>query len=210
MGLKLGDDAPNFQAASTIGNFDLYSFLGMGWGIIFSHPGAFTPVCTTELGEVARLKDAFDKRNVKVLGLTTDQLPSIQAWIKDINETQHCEVNFPIIADFDHAVSSRYGMIHPIASATFTVRSLYIIAPNKEIRLKLTYPASFGRNFNEIIRAIDALQLSHEYGVSTPVNWKQGEDVIIPPQMSPEDAQVQFPNGIRTIKPYLRFSKQPQ
>lgn len=209
MGLKLGDDAPNFQADSTEGNIDFYSYLGMGWGIIFSHPGAFTPVCTTELGEVAKLKEEFDKRNVKVVALTTDRLEKIQDWVKDINETQHCTVNFPIIADHDHKIATMYGMIHPNASATFTVRSLFVISPNREIKLKITYPASLGRNFVEILRAIDGLQLSNEFPVGMPVNWKHGEDVIVMPHVTTEDAQSQFPKGVQVIKPYLRYTPQP-
>lgn len=209
MGLKLGDDAPNFQADSTEGNIDFYSYLGMGWGIIFSHPGAFTPVCTTELGEVAKLKVEFDKRNVKVVALTTDRLEKIQDWVKDINETQHCTVNFPIIADHDHKIATMYGMIHPNASATFTVRSLFVISPNREIKLKITYPASLGRNFVEILRAIDGLQLSNEFPIGMPANWKHGEDVIVMPHVTTEDAQSQFPKGVKVIKPYLRYTPQP-
>ena len=210
MGLKLGDDAPNFQAESTEGNIDLYAYLGMGWGIIFSHPGAFTPVCTTELGEVARLKEEFEKRNVKVIALTTDHLEKIKVWVKDINETQHCSVKFPIIADHDHKIATIYGMIHPNASATFTVRSLFVISPNREIKLKITYPASLGRNFVEILRAIDGLQLSNEFPVGMPANWKPGEDVIIMPQVKTEDAHVQFSKGVKVIKPYLRYTPQPE
>jgi alkyl hydroperoxide reductase subunit AhpC len=210
MGLKLGEDAPNFQAISTMGEFDLYSFLGSSWGIIFSHPGAFTPVCTTELGEVAKLKDAFDKRNVKVVGLTTDSLEKLHDWVKDINETQQCTVNFPIIADHSHKIASLYGMIHPDASATFTVRSLFIISPSKEVKLKITYPASLGRNFVEILRAIDGLQLSAEHAVVAPANWKQGEDLIVAPQLSDEVAKLRFPKGIKQIRPYLRYTPQPE
>lgn len=209
MGLKLGDDAPNFQASSTLGDFDLYSFLGQSWGIIFSHPGAFTPVCTTELGEVARLKDEFDKRNVKVVGLTTDELGKIQDWVKDIEETQQCTVNFPIVADHSHKVATLYGMIHPNASATFTVRSLFIISPTKEVKLKITYPAALGRNFNEILRAIDGLQLATEHAVVMPANWKQGEEVIVAPQLSDDVAALHFPKGIKRIKSYLRYTPQP-
>jgi alkyl hydroperoxide reductase subunit AhpC len=206
MGLRLGDDAPNFQASSTIGDFDLYSFLGPSWGIIFSHPGAFTPVCTTELGEVARLKDEFDKRNVKVVGLTTDNLGKIQDWIKDINETQQCTVNFPVIADQSHKIASLYGMIHPNASATFTVRSLFIISPNREIKLKITYPSSLGRNFVEILRTIDGLQLASEFPVGMPANWRQGEDVMIMPQVTAEEAISMFPQELKVVKPYLRYT----
>ena len=209
MGLKLGDDAPNFQADTTEGKIDFYSYLGMSWGIIFSHPGAFTPVCTTELGEVARLKEEFDKRNVKLVALTTDHLEKIQDWVKDINETQRCTVNFPIIADHDHKIATMYGMIHPNASATFTVRSLFVISPNREIKLKITYPASLGRNFVEILRAIDGLQLSNEFPVGMPANWKHGEDVIVMPHVTTEDAQSQFSKGVKVIKPYLRYTPQP-
>lgn len=210
MGLKLGEDVPDFTAESTEGKLSLYEFLGASWGIIFSHPGAFTPVCTTELGEVAKLKEEFDKRNVKVIGLTTDKLPQIIDWVKDINETQGCTVNFPIVADSDYAISSMYGMIHPKASTTFTVRSLYIIAPNKEVKLKITYPASLGRNFNEIIRALDGLQLNAEHGVATPANWKQGDDVIVMPTTTTEDAINKFPKGVNVVKPYLRYTPQPE
>jgi alkyl hydroperoxide reductase subunit AhpC len=210
MGLKLGEDVPNFTAASTEGELNLYEYLGSSWGIVFSHPGAFTPVCTTELGEVAKLKDEFEKRNVKVIGLTTDQLPKIIDWIQDINETQKCTVNFPIVADHDYTVSSLFGMIHPKASTTFTVRSLYIVAPNKEVKLKITYPATLGRNFNEIIRALDGLQLGAEHGVATPANWKQGDDVIIMPSISTEEAKMKFPAGVEEIKPYLRYTPQPE
>jgi alkyl hydroperoxide reductase subunit AhpC len=209
MGLKLGDDAPNFQAKSTEGEIDFYSYLGSSWGIIFSHPGAFTPVCTTELGEVARLKEAFDKRNVKVVALTTDHLDHIKDWAKDINETQHCIVNFPIIADHDRKIATMYGMIHPNASATFTVRSLFVISPNREIKLKITYPASIGRNFVEILRALDGLQLANEFPVGMPANWKQGDDVIVMPHVTTEEAQLQLPRGVNVIKPYLRYTPQP-
>jgi alkyl hydroperoxide reductase subunit AhpC len=209
MGLKLGEDAPNFKASSTEGDLDLYEYLGNNWGMIFSHPGAFTPVCTTELGEVAKLKEEFDRRGVKILGLTTDKLEKINDWVIDINETQHCTIQYPIVADPDYTVSSLYGMIHPKASATFTVRSLYIIAPNREIKLKLTYPASLGRNFKEIIRALDALQLSAEHNVSMPVNWQLGDDVIISPSISTEEANEMFPKGVKVVKPYLRYTPEP-
>jgi len=210
MGLKLGEDAPNFKASSTEGDLDLYEYLGNSWGIIFSHPGAFTPVCTTELGEVAKLKAEFDRRDVKILGLTTDKLERINDWVIDINETQGCTINYPIVADADYNVSSLYGMIHPKASATFTVRSLYIIAPNREIKLKVTYPASLGRNFTEIIRALDGLQLSAEHNVSLPANWQQGEDVIVSPTISTEEAISLFPKGVHIVKPYLRYTPQPE
>lgn len=209
MGLKLGEDAPNFQASSTTGDFDLYSFLGQSWGIIFSHPGAFTPVCTTELGEVAKLKEEFDKRDVKVVGLTTDELVKIQDWVKDINETQQCTVNFPIVADHSNKIATLYGMIHPNASATFTVRSLFIISPSKEVKLKITYPAALGRNFTEILRAIDGLQLAKEHAIVLPANWKQGEDVIVAPQLPDDVATLRFPKGIKRIKSYLRYTPQP-
>lgn len=209
MGLKLGEDAPNFKASSTEGEIDLYEYLGNNWGMIFSHPGAFTPVCTTELGEVAKLKAEFDRRGVKILGLTTDKLDKINDWVIDINETQKCTINYPIVADPDFVVSSLYGMIHPKASATFTVRSLYIISPNREIKLKVTYPASLGRNFKEIIRALDALQLSAEHNVAMPVNWQQGDDVIISPSISAEEANEMFPKGVKVVKPYLRYTPEP-
>ncbi|MFN6373988.1 MAG: peroxiredoxin [Chitinophagia bacterium] len=210
MGLRLGDDVPDFTAASTEGKLSLYEYLGSSWGIIFSHPGAFTPVCTTELGQVAKLKEEFDKRDVKVIGLTTDKLSQIIEWVKDINETQGCTVNFPIVADSDYAISSMYGMIHPKASTTFTVRSLYIIAPNREVKLEITYPASVGRNFDEIIRALDGLKLNAEHGLATPANWKQGEDVIVMPTTKTEDAINKFPKGVTVIKPYLRYTPQPE
>ena len=209
MGLKLGEDAPNFKALSTEGELVLYDYLGNSWGMIFSHPGAFTPVCTTELGEVAKLKEEFDRRGVKILGLTTDQLETINDWVLDINETQNCTINYPIVADSDYAVSSLYGMIHPQASATFTVRSLYIISPNREIKLIITYPASLGRNFKEILRALDGLQLSAEHNVSLPVNWQHGEDVIVSPTISTDQALGQFPKGVKVVKPYLRYTPQP-
>ena len=210
MGLKLGEDAPNFKAASTEGEIDLYEYLGNSWGMIFSHPGAFTPVCTTELGQVAKMKEEFDRRDVKILGLTTDKLDRIRDWVNDINETQGCTVNYPIVADHDFSVSSLYGMIHPKASATFTVRSLYIIAPNREVRLKITYPASLGRNFNEILRALDGLLLSAEHAIALPVNWKQGDDVIVSPTISTDEALTKFPKGVNVVKPYLRYTPQPE
>lgn len=209
MGLKLGEDVPDFTALSTEGELNLYNYLGTNWGIIFSHPGAFTPVCTTELGEVAKFKDEFDKRNVKVVGLTTDALPQINQWVLDINETQGCKVKFPIVSDPDYVISSLYGMIHPKASTTFTVRSLYIVAPNKEVKLKITYPANVGRNFNEILRALDALQLSAEYGIATPANWEKGNDVIVLNTTTTEEATQKFPDGVQVIKPYLRYTKDP-
>ncbi len=209
MGLRLGDIAPNFKAKTTAGEIDFYEYLGDGWGILFSHPADFTPVCTTELGKTALLAEEFAKRNVKVLAVSVDPLEKHQGWVKDINETQHCNVTFPIIADDDRNVATLYDMIHPNASETFTVRSLFVIGPDKKVKLMITYPASTGRNFYEVLRVVDSLQLTAGYSVATPADWKSGEDVIVVPAVSTEDAIKKFPKGIKVIKPYLRYTPQP-
>ncbi|AZI39314.1 peroxiredoxin [Epilithonimonas vandammei] len=209
MSIKLGDTAPDFNAESSLGNLNFYEFLGDSWGILFSHPADYTPVCTTELGKTSQLKPEFDKRNTKVLALSVDGIENHKGWISDINETQNTEVEFPIIADQDKKVSELYDFIHPNASATLTVRSLLIIDPNKKVRLIITYPASTGRNFTEILRVLDSLQLVDNYGIATPVDWKDGEDVIIPPAVSQEDAEKKFTKGVKVVKPYLRYTPQP-
>lgn len=209
MSLRLGDAAPNFQAHTTAGPIDFYEYMGNSWGVLFSHPADYTPVCTTELGRTAQLKAEFDRRNVKVLAVSVDPLDKHHGWVKDINETQNCEVDFPIIADEKREVATLYGMIHPNASETFTVRSLFVIGPDKKIKLTLTYPASTGRNFNEVLRVIDSLQLTAGYSVATPADWKHGEDVIVVPAVSTEDAQKKFPKGLKIVKPYLRYTPQP-
>ena len=209
MSLRLGDTAPNFQAETTAGKIDFYEFLGNSWGLLFSHPADFTPVCTTELGRTSLLMEEFAKRNVKVLAVSVDPLDSHISWVKDINETQNCTVNFPIIADNDRKVAELYDMIHPNASEKATVRSVFIIGPDKKIKLTLTYPASTGRNFHEILRVIDSLQLTANYSVATPAEWKQGEDVIVAAAVSTEDAIKKFPKGVKIVKPYLRYTPQP-
>ena len=209
MSIQLGDTAPDFTADSTEGPISFYDYLGDGWGVLFSHPKDFTPVCTTELGRVAVLKPEFEKRNTKVIGLSVDGLSDHEGWSKDIEETQGTALNFPLLADPDRKVSDLYGMIHPNASDTMTVRSVFIIGPDKKVKLSITYPASTGRNFDEILRVIDSLQLTAQYQVATPVDWKDGDDVIIVPAVSDEDAKAKFPNGWNTIKPYLRVTKQP-
>lgn len=209
MSIKLGDIAPNFQAESSLGDINFYNFLGDSWGILFSHPADYTPVCTTELGYTAKLQTEFKRRNTKAIALSVDGVEDHQNWIKDINETQNTEVLFPIIADKDRKISELYDFIHPNASATATVRSLLIIDPEKKVRLIITYPASTGRNFNEILRVLDSLQLVDSYSVATPVNWKSGDEVIIPPTISTEDARKKFPKGVTVIKPYLRYTPQP-
>jgi thioredoxin-dependent peroxiredoxin len=209
MSLHLGDKVPNFQANTTIGPIDFYEYLGDSWGVLFSHPADYTPVCTTELGRTAALAEEFAKRNVKVLALSVDPLDKHLGWINDINETQNVNVDFPIIADEDRKVAELYDMIHPNASATATVRSLYIIGPDKTLKLYITYPASTGRNFLEILRVIDSLQLTANYSVATPANWEEGEDVIVVPSISTEDAVKKFPKGVKVIKPYLRYTPQP-
>lgn len=207
--IRLGDTAPNFTAQSTEGEINLYDYLGDGWGVLFSHPSDYTPVCTTELGAVAKYKDEFEKRNVKVLALSVDGLESHKGWVNDINETQNTTVNFPIIADEDKKVSELYDMIHPNADATLTVRSVYIIGPDKKIKLIITYPASTGRNFEELLRVIDSLQLTAYHKVATPANWKHGEEVVISPSVSNEDAKNIFTKGYKEVKPYLRLTPQP-
>jgi alkyl hydroperoxide reductase subunit AhpC len=209
MALHLGDDVPNFTATTTIGEIDFYEFLGDSWGVLFSHPADFTPVCTTELGRTALLKEEFAKRNVKVLAVSVDPLDKHRQWVNDINETQHCEVDFPIVADEDRTVATLYDMIHPNASATFTVRSLFIIGPDKKLKLYITYPASTGRNFMEVLRVIDSLQLTAKHSVATPADWKHGEDVIVVPAVSTEEAIKKFPKGVKVVKPYLRYTPEP-
>ncbi|WP_462184278.1 peroxiredoxin [Acinetobacter baumannii] len=210
MTLRLGDTAPDFQQESSEGTINFYDFLGDSWGILFSHPADYTPVCTTELGYTAKLKDEFEKRNVKAIALSVDDVESHKGWINDINETQNTTVNFPIIADKDRKVSELYGFIHPNASETLTVRSLVIIDPNKKVRLIITYPASTGRNFNEVLR-VDSLQLTDKHKVATPANWQQGEDVVIVPSLKDEEEIKQrFPKGYTAVKPYLRLTPQPE
>ncbi|WP_268036383.1 peroxiredoxin [Algoriphagus sp. PAP.12] len=209
MTLRLGDLAPNFQAETTEGKIDFYEYLGDGWGVLFSHPADYTPVCTTELGTVAKLKDEFAKRNTKVMALSVDGLESHKGWISDINETQQTEVNFPIIADEDKKISQLYDMIHPNSNENFTVRSVFVIGNDKKIKLIITYPASTGRNFDELLRVIDSLQLTANYSVATPANWKKGEDVVIAPAIKNEDIPTKFPKGHKVIKPYLRTTPQP-
>ena len=207
--IRLGDEAPDFTAETSDGKINFHEYLGDGWGVLFSHPKDYTPVCTTELGTVAKLKDEFAKRNAKVIAVSVDPLDSHVGWIKDINETQGTTVNFPIIADPDRAVADLYGMIHPNASDTTTVRSVFIVGPDKKVKLTLTYPASTGRNFQEILRTIDSLQLTANYKVATPADWKQGEDVIIVPAVSDDEAKEKFPKGFTTLRPYLRITPQP-
>lgn len=209
MSLQLGDTAPDFTAETTEGKINFHEFLGNGWGVLFSHPADYTPVCTTELGRTAALKKEFEKRNVKVLAVSVDPLDKHLDWRKDIDETQKVTVDFPIIADEDRKVANLYGMIHPNASATATVRSLFIIGPDKKIKLMIVYPASTGRNFNEVLRVIDSLQLTADYSVATPADWKEGEDVIVVPTISTADAIKKFPKGVKEVKPYLRYTPQP-
>jgi thioredoxin-dependent peroxiredoxin len=209
MSLRLGDDAPNFQADTTAGPIDFYEWKGDSWAVLFSHPKDFTPVCTTELGYTAKLKDEFAKRNVKVLALSVDSVDEHKRWASDIEETQGIAPNFPIIGDTDRQVADLYDMIHPNASDTLTVRSVFVIGADNKVKLTLTYPASTGRNFDEIIRVIDSLQLTADYKVATPVNWKDGEDVIIVPALSDDEAKERFPAGWDAQKPYLRITKQP-
>ena len=209
MSLRLGDLAPNFTTDTSDGTINFHEWLGDSWGVLFSHPADFTPVCTTELGTVAKLKGEFTKRNVKVLALSVDGVESHKEWIKDINETQSCTVNFPIIADPEFAVANLYDMIHPNANDKFTVRSVFVIGADKKIKLIITYPASTGRNFDEILRVIDSLQLTANYSVATPANWKDGEDVVIAPAIKDEDIPAKFPKGYTKIKYYLRMTPQP-
>ncbi len=209
MALRLGDIAPNFTAESTEGNIHFHEWLGNSWGVLFSHPADFTPVCTTELGTVAKLKNEFEKRDVKVIALSVDPIETHHEWIKDINETQNTTVNFPIIADPVFEVSKLYDFVHPNASDKFTVRSVVILDPEKKVKLIITYPASTGRNFDEILRVIDSLQLTANYQVATPANWKQGEDVVVVPAIKTEDISAKFPKGFKEIKSYLRTTPQP-
>jgi alkyl hydroperoxide reductase subunit AhpC len=209
MSVRIGDIAPDFEQQSTEGNIKFHDWAGGKWVVLFSHPKNFTPVCTTELGAVAKLKPEFDKRGVKVLGLSVDELGNHDKWADDIAETQGARLNFPLIADTDKSVSDKYGMIHPNASDTMTVRSVFVIDPNKKVRLTLTYPAATGRNFDEILRTIDSLQLTDKFSVATPADWQQGEDVIIVPSVSDEAAKEKFPKGWKALKPYLRVTEQP-
>lgn len=208
--LRLGDTAPDFTQDSSIGRISFHQWLGDSWGVLFSHPADYTPVCTTELGATAKLAEEFKKRNVKAIALSVDPVESHHGWIKDINETQNCEVNFPIIADPDKKVAQLYDMIHPNSLANATVRSVFVIDPNKKIRLTLTYPASTGRNFNEILRVIDSLQLTEYHSVATPANWEDGDDVVIVPSITdPEVLKTKFPKGYKAVRPYLRMTPQP-
>ncbi len=207
--IRLGDKAPDFTADSSMGTINLYDYLGDSWGILFSHPADFTPVCTTELGTAAKFKDEFDKRNVKMLALSVDGADSHNEWIKDINEVQHTTVNFPIIADEDKKVSDLYDMIHPNADNNLTVRSVFIIAPDKSVKLTLTYPASTGRNFHELLRVVDSLQLTAYHKVATPANWEHGQDVVVSPAIPTNEAREMFDKGVEEIKPYLRMTPDP-
>ena len=209
MAIRLGDTAPDFTADTTEGTIEFHKYLGDGWGILFSHPKDYTPVCTTELGRVANLKSEFDKRNVKVLALSVDPVDSHKGWVNDINETQSCSVNYPIIADPDKKIAGMYDMIHPNALNNLTVRSVFVIAPDKTVKLTITYPASTGRNFDEILRVIDSLQLTANYQVATPVDWKHGDDCVVVPAIKTEDIPAKFPKGHKVIKPYLRTTLQP-
>ncbi len=209
MAVRLGDIAPDFTQESTEGPIKFHDWIGDKWAVLFSHPKDFTPVCTTELGEVAKLKPEFDKRNVKAIGLSVDPLPDHKKWAGDIEETQGTKLNFPLLADADRKVSDLYGMIHPNANDTLTVRSVFVIGPDKKVKLTITYPASTGRNFDEILRVIDSLQLTANYKVATPVNWKHGDDCIIVPSVSDADADKAFPKGYKKLKPYLRITPQP-
>lgn len=209
MSLHLGDTAPDFSAETTEGRIQFHEFIGNNWVVFFSHPADFTPVCTTELGTTAKLKSDFDARGVKAIAISVDSLEHHMSWLADINETQNTLMNFPIIADPTHEVSMLYDMIHPNANSTQTVRSVFIIGPDKKIKLMLTYPASTGRNFDEILRVIDSLQLSAEYAIATPANWQDGEDVIVGLSVTDEEAETKFPKGVTKIKPYLRYTPQP-
>ncbi|HET7625235.1 MAG TPA: peroxiredoxin [Verrucomicrobiae bacterium] len=209
MSLQLGDTAPDFTVTTTQGPVSFHQWLGNSWGILFSHPGDYTPVCTTELGAVARIKSEFDKRNVKPIAVSVDPLESHNGWIKDINQTQSVTMNYPIIADPKREVANAYGMIHPNADSTATVRSVFVIGPDKKIKLMLTYPASTGRNFAEILRVIDSLQLTANHKVATPSDWKQGEDCIVSPSIPDAEAEKQFPKGVRKVNSYLRYTPQP-
>jgi len=207
--IRLGDEAPNFTAQTTLGTFDFHQWIGEGWAILFSHPADYTPVCTTELGMAAKYKSEFEKRNVKMIALSVDGLQSHNDWIVDINETQHTTVDFPLIADEEKIVSNLYDMIHPNADNTMTVRSVFIVGPDKKVKLMITYPASTGRNFDELLRVIDSLQLTANHKVATPANWKHGEDCVIAPSVSDESIPALFPKGHVRVKPYLRMTPQP-
>jgi alkyl hydroperoxide reductase subunit AhpC len=210
MSLRLGDTAPNFKAQTTMGEIDFHQWLGDSWGVLFSHPADYTPVCTTELGRTAQLKEEFDKRNVKAIAVSVDPLESHMGWVSDINETQNTQVNFPIIADPERQVAELYDMIHPNVSETHTVRSLFVIGPDKKVKLMITYPASTGRNFTEVLRVIDSLQLTAKHSVATPADWKKPEDVIVSLAVSTEDAEKRFPKGLKIVKPYLRYTPLPE
>ena len=210
MALRLGDEAPNFQAETTEGNIDFHEWIGDSWAVLFSHPADYTPVCTTELGYTAKLKPEFDKRGVKTIAVSVDPIEDHHGWVKDINETQNTTVNFPIIADPERTVATAYDMIHPNAAEKFTVRSVFIIDPNKKIRLTITYPPATGRNFDEILRVIDSLQLTDRHSVATPVNWTHGDDVVIAPAVSDEEAKEKFPKGFQSLRPYLRMTPFPE
>ncbi|MAN22995.1 MAG: peroxiredoxin [Gemmatimonadetes bacterium] len=209
MSIRLGDTAPDFTSESTEGTIQFHKWLGDSWGILFSHPADYTPVCTTELGTVAKLKDEFESRNVKVAGLSVDSIEDHKGWISDINETQNTEMNFPLIADPNRKVANLYDMIHPNALDNLTVRSVFVIGPDKKVKLTLTYPASTGRNFDELLRVIDSLQLTAQHSVATPANWKDGDDCIVVPALSDEEANEKFPKGFTSVKPYLRITPQP-
>ena len=209
MALRLGDVAPNFSATTTEGTIDFHAWLGNSWGVLFSHPADYTPVCTTELGAVAKIKAEFEKRNVKVMAVSVDPLEKHHSWIKDINETQATTMNFPLIADENRQVATAYDMIHPNVDDKATVRSVFVIGPDKKVKLTLTYPASTGRNFLEILRVIDSLQLTAQHKLATPADWKQGQDCIVVPAVSDSDAEKLFPKGVRKVKPYLRYTPQP-
>jgi alkyl hydroperoxide reductase subunit AhpC len=209
MSIRLGDTAPDFTAMSTEGEIRFHEYLGDSWGILFSHPADYTPVCTTELGRTALLKEEFRKRDVKVLAVSVDPIEKHAGWVDDINQTQHCRVDFPLIADPDRKVAALYDMIHPNASETFTVRSLFIIGPDKKVKLTITYPASTGRNFHEVLRVVDSLQLTAKHSVATPADWSSGQDVIVVPAISTEEALKRFPKGVRVVKSYLRYTPQP-
>ena len=209
MSLQLGDTAPDFEAVTTNGDIRFHEWLGAGWGILFSHPADFTPVCTTELGTMSKIMDEFEKRNTKVIAISVDSVGSHHEWIKDINDTQNTTLHYPIIADTDRHVADLYDMIHPKADDTMTVRSVFIIGPDKKVKLMLTYPASTGRNFAEILRVLDSLQLTADYQVATPANWEDGQDCIIVPALSDEEADAKFPKGYETVRPYLRVTPQP-
>ena len=209
MPIRLGDTAPNFNAETTEGKINFYDWAGDSWVVLYSHPSDYTPVCTTELGRTAQLKEEFEKRSAKVIALSVDDLESHKGWVKDIEETQNCTMNFPIIADHDKKIAVAYDMIHPEADAKFTVRSVFIIDPSRKVRLTLTYPPATGRNFQEILRVLDSLQLTDNYSVATPVDWKEGEDVVVSPSIKTEDIPDRFPKGHKVIKPYLRTTPQP-